>query len=84
MRWRFKRSAEKQFSRLTAIQQRRTLHAMDKLVETPERSDITRLRGQNDVWRLKYGDLRALFLFEDSDTVTVIWVGTRQSAERQY
>ncbi len=84
MTWRFKRSSEKQFAKLTAIQQQRTLRELDKLVESPERCDVVRLRSQNDVWRLKYGDLRALFEYEDTDTIMVLWIGTRQSAKRQY
>jgi len=84
MTWRFKRSAAKQFAKLTAIQQQRTLRELDKLVESPERCDVVRLRSHNDVWRLKYGDLRALSEYEDADSIMVLWVGTRQSAERQY
>ncbi len=69
---------------MTAIQRERTLRELGKLVESPQRCDVVRLRSQNDVWRLKYGDLRALFEYEDTDTIMVLWIGTRQSAKRQY
>ncbi len=61
----FKKSAEKEFSRLPKDVMRRFAEAIEKVAEDPGRPrsgvDIKRLHGTKTTWRLRVGDFRGIY-----------------------
>ena len=57
---------------LTTRDQTRIRRAIDALAADPRRSDIAKLRGVEDEWRLRVGDWRMRFRFETSARIMVV------------
>jgi mRNA interferase RelE/StbE len=76
------RPALRDLRRLTASDARRVVEAVDVLAEEG-RGDVKKLRGQANRWRLRAGDVRAIFAFDDErHTISVVAVAPRGSAYR--
>ena len=69
----FKKSAEKEFSRLPKAVMRRFADAIEQVSEDPVRArpgaDIKRLHGAKSTWRLRVGDFRGIYEVMDGRIV---------------
>jgi mRNA interferase RelE/StbE len=68
----FLASAAKQLAKLDRQAQRRIAAAIDRLKEEPRAHGALKLRGSDDVWRLRVGTFRVLYQIEDQRMVVVI------------
>lgn len=59
------RRFEKELARLPRDVQRRVLDAVTELAFVPRPSDSKKLKGQENIWRLRMGDYRVLYSIED-------------------
>lgn len=76
------RPALRDLRRLAASDAQRVYEAVRTLA-AEGRGDVRKLRGQVDRWRLRVGDVRVVFAFEDTThTITVVGVMPRGSAYR--
>jgi mRNA interferase RelE/StbE len=66
------RAAERDFRRLPPATRSRIIAAIERLAENPEIVDIRPLVGEGDLWRLRVGDYRVLFLFEPLENAIII------------
>jgi mRNA interferase RelE/StbE len=64
-------SAARALARLDRAVQRRIGRRIDALASDP-RAGAVKLRGADDVWRVRVGDYRILYLIEDERLVVVI------------
>ena len=69
------KNAAKVFSRLDQPTQRRILAAVERLAESNE-GDVRRLRGTTEeVFRLRVGDWRVIFIYlEDATDLTILFI----------
>jgi mRNA interferase RelE/StbE len=81
----FKPSAAKALKKLERSIQERVMAALTLLVSEmnehgrPVRSDVMKMGGKTDLWRLKIHDWRILFTYEDGRLViVVVEVGNRK------
>jgi mRNA interferase RelE/StbE len=75
-------SAARALSRLDRSVQRRIVRRVDGLAADP-RVGATKLRGSDDVWRVRVGDYRILYSIEDARLVIlVIRIGHRRDVYR--
>jgi mRNA interferase RelE/StbE len=75
-------SAAKALAKLDRAVQRRVAQRIDRLALDP-RVDAARLRGADDVWRVRVGDHRVLYRIEnDRLLVLVIRIGHRRDVYR--
>lgn len=73
-------SAAKEFSKLERAVQVRVARRIDRLAEGPRR-DARKLRGADDVWRVRVGDYRILYrVGDDRLVVLVIRIAHRREA----
>jgi mRNA interferase RelE/StbE len=62
----FKKSAEKEFEKLSANAIRRIAVAIDALAMNPRPAGAKKLEGQKEsLWRIRIGDYRVIYLIED-------------------
>jgi mRNA interferase RelE/StbE len=62
----FKKSAEKELSRLPTQAIKRIAKAIDALTENPRPTGSKKLEGQKEsLWRIRIGDYRVIYLVED-------------------
>ena len=73
----FVRSAAKTCSRLDPALQRRVDRELNRLSETPRHPGEIRLQSDDEIYRVRIGDLRLLFSLEDQILLVLIvkiWV----------
>lgn len=76
-------SAARELSKLEPSVRLRIARAVDRLAEDPRPSGAAKLRGSDDVWRVRVGEHRVLYAIEDDRLVVlVIRVGHRRSVYR--
>ena len=75
-------SAAKALTKLERAVQVRIARRIDRLAEDP-RADAVKLRGTDDVWRVRVGDHRVLYRIDDDRLVVlVIRIGHRRDVYR--
>ena len=75
-------SAAKALSRLDRSVQVRIARRIDRLAREP-RADAVKLRGADDIWRVRVGDYRVLYRIEDARLVVlIIRIGHRRDVFR--
>jgi mRNA interferase RelE/StbE len=76
-------SAARAFAKLSPSIQRRIARRVDQLAEDPRTGGAVKLRNADDVWRVRVGDYRILYLIEDDRLIVVIvGVAHRRDAYR--
>lgn len=76
----FKKSAEKDFGKLPSNYQRLIAGRIDTLIEDPHPAGSEKLKGRDDVYRVRQGDWRILYTVDDSERiVTILGIGPRGS-----
>ena len=65
-------SAARAFAKLDRAVQRRLGHRIDRLAHDPRAGDVRKLRGEEDVWRLRVGDYRVLYRIEDDRLLILV------------
>ena len=79
----FLRSAAKTYSRLDPVLQRRVDRELNRLRETPRHPGVIRLQSDDELYRVRIGDLRLLFSVEDQVLlVLIVKIGQRGSVYR--
>jgi mRNA interferase RelE/StbE len=80
---RFHPSAARELERLDARVRRRVERAVDGLAQEPRGGGAVKLRGADDLWRLRVGDYRVVYQIRDAILlVLVIRVRHRREAYR--
>ncbi|MBC7568270.1 MAG: type II toxin-antitoxin system RelE/ParE family toxin [Spirosoma sp.] len=75
----FKKSASKQLRKLPKAVLANVASAVDDLANEPRPDSCKKLKGTDDVYRIRVGDYRVLYTVDDSIiTVEVIKVGNRK------
>jgi mRNA interferase RelE/StbE len=67
-----KPSAEKQLDRLPARIHERVLDAMDGLRKDPRPPGCAKLKGEDDLWRIRVGDYRVVYAVEDDKLIVLV------------
>lgn len=76
---RFERRALKELQRVNKIDQRRIVAAVGQLSDDPRPPSVKKLAGRRDVWRLRVGTYRVLYVIEDQELrILVVKVGHRR------
>ena len=76
-------SAARAFAKLDARARRRIARRIDSLAVDPRPSGAQKLRGADDIWRLRVGDFRVLYSIHDQLLlVLVIKIGHRRDVYR--
>lgn len=81
----FTAQAQKQFAKLDKNTRVRIIASLDRLREAYPVGDIRKMRGYDDLWRLRVGDYRIVMqidLVTSIITITVIRVGHRKEVYR--
>lgn len=72
-------SAARSLAKLEVSVQRRLARAVDHLADEPRPAGAVKLRGTDDVWRVRVADLRIAYRIEDDRLVVlVVKVGHRR------
>ena len=79
--WVLTARARRDLSRADRQVQRRIVASLDRLVADPQGSDVKKLTGRQEEWRLRVGDWRVRFTRE-ADTIYVLRVLPRGRAYR--
>jgi mRNA interferase RelE/StbE len=80
---RFHPSAARELEKLEAGTRRRLARAVERLADDPRGGGATKLRGADDLWRLRVGDYRVIYQIRDAVLlVLVIRVRHRRDAYR--
>jgi len=75
----FEGKAEKQLHKLDPQNQRRILLAARLLGENPRPPKATQLVGQSDLWRVRVGDFRIVYMVQNKELIVlVVQVGHRR------
>ena len=76
-------SAAKSYSRLDPVLQRRVDRELNQLSDTPRHPGVIRLQSNDEIYRVRIGDLRLLFSVEDQVLlVLIVKIGQRGSVYR--
>lgn len=76
-------SAARALGKLDVSVQRRLARAVDHLADEPRPPGAVKLRGSEDVWRVRVGDYRIVYRIEDDRLlVLVVIVGHRRDVYR--
>jgi mRNA interferase RelE/StbE len=79
----FARAAEKQLSEVPAADLKKLVKRIDKLGENPFPSGHEKLKGHDDLYRIRQGDWRAIYaVFERKLVVLVVKIGHRREIYR--
>lgn len=77
-----KKPAKKFIDKLPMNEQRRIVKAIEKL---PNGDDIKKLKGYNDIYRLRVGDYRILYTVNNNELlIMVLDVGNRGQIYKRY
>lgn len=80
---RFKPAAERAIRKLEKRDRRRLFERAAKLATDPRPADAVKLRGTDDLWRVRVGDFRIIYTIEeDVLLVLVVKVGNRRDVYR--
>lgn len=80
---RFHPSAARELAKLEIGMRRRVARAVERLAADPRAGGATKLRGADDLWRLRIGDYRIIYQIRDALLVVlVIRVRHRREAYR--
>lgn len=77
---RFARSARKEIERLDAVIVEQVFSRIETLATEPRPGGCKKLRGANDLWRLRVGDYRIIYWIDDQDHVIEIRAIRHRSA----
>lgn len=76
-------SAARELAKLDESPRRRIARAIDRLVQEPHPTGAAKLRGADDLWRLRVGDYRILYAVEANRLVIlVVKIGHRRDVYR--
>jgi mRNA interferase RelE/StbE len=64
--------AERDFERVPMAMRRRLFAALEQLAADPQRGDVRKLHGRGNEWRLRVGDWRVTFEYDDAAQVIVV------------
>ena len=79
----FTRSARKELEQLGQALINRILMKIESLSEDPRPNDCRKLRGKENLWRLRVGDYRIVYSIDDMEsTIDIIAVRHRREAYR--
>ncbi|MCS5692008.1 type II toxin-antitoxin system RelE/ParE family toxin [Cyanobium sp. FGCU-6] len=79
----FVRSAAKSYRQLDPVLQRRVDRELSRLSETPRHAGVIRLQANDELYRVRIGDLRLIFSVEDDMLlVLIVKIGQRGSIYR--
>lgn len=79
----FTNKAEKLFKKLAKAVQRRLARKIDSLVENPRGSNVKKLSGEENVYRLRDGDYRIVYAIYDAKLlVVIVKIGHRREVYR--
>lgn len=77
------RSAEREFLRLPDDVEERVRRAIDSLALQPRPRGVKKLRGPNELWRIRVGDYRCIYRIADSERlVDITHIRHRKEAYR--
>ena len=80
----FRPPAYRAFAKLDPIIKRRLAPALNALREDPRPQGAKRLKGAGDVWRIRVGAYRVVYVIEDDRlVVVVVRIGPRGSVYRR-
>ena len=80
----FSHGAAKQLGALSGKIQKRIANRVDSLAQDPRPSGCVKLRGPEDIWRLRVGDYRVLYQVKDTEVlVLVLRVAHRSEAYKR-
>jgi len=65
-------AAEKQMRRLPAKIHARVLSALDGLKENPRPRGSKKLKGEDNLWRIRVGDYRVVYTIEDDKLIILV------------
>ena len=72
----YEKEALKELEKLESIVSRRIVDKIDKMSENPASCDIKKLK-ESDYYRLRVGDYRIIFIFDDN-IIKILKIGHRQ------
>ena len=76
-------TAERQLKRLSKTDQRRVVNVVAGLTDNPRPRGCRKLRGYDDVYRVRVGVLRVIYALEDNHLlILVLKVGHRKAVYR--
>jgi mRNA interferase RelE/StbE len=79
----FARSARKELEVLSAKEAKRVFYKIQALAQEPRPAGCRKLVGEDDLWRIRVGDYRVIYLINDREhIVDVIQVRHRGDAYR--
>jgi mRNA interferase RelE/StbE len=68
----FSPSAEREFRKLSREVQRRLSPRIDSLAQNPRQSGAKKLKGREDLWRIRVGDYRIVYEVRDRTLVVLV------------
>jgi len=75
--------AEKQFKKLAKDIQKRVSKRIDKLGKNPRPKGVTKLSGEDDIYRVREGDYRIIYAIQDHLLlVLIVKIGHRRDIYR--
>lgn len=79
----FKPAAERALRKLEKRDRRRLFERAAKLADDPRPEDAVKLRGADDLWRVRVGDFRIIYTIEDDILLAlVVKAGHRRDVYR--
>ena len=79
----FVRSAARAYTRLDPVLRRRVDRELSRLSASPRHPGVIRLQSEDELYRVRIGDLRLLFSVEDQILlVLIVKIGHRRSVYR--
>ncbi|MEM8777739.1 MAG: type II toxin-antitoxin system RelE/ParE family toxin [Cyanobacteria bacterium P01_G01_bin.49] len=76
----FSRSARKQFRKLSLDIQKRIQAKIDELAIEPRSNRVKKLRGEDNLYRIRVGDYRVVYEIED-DVLLIIVIRVKHRSE---
>ena len=70
--WELTRHAERQMFKFDLETRRRILQALDRLISDPPSGDVRKLHGNQDEWRLRVGDWRVRFRYDQARRAVIV------------
>jgi mRNA interferase RelE/StbE len=78
-------AALKQLDRVHGPDRARILRRVQSLADNPRPAGVTKLAGSDDLWRIRVGDYRVVYIVVDEVlVVTVVAVGHRREVYRDF
>lgn len=75
--------AERQFRSFTAVVQKRLIKRMKALQNDPRPPGVKKLLGKDDLYRIREGDYRIIYMIQDTELVILILkIGDRKEVYR--